>query len=200
MSALTTDATMLAANGVSDPKVGYPGLVSLSKRVNFVQKNAAASTNYEFLDLPEGFVMTAAMVKEIEKCPSGTITLKTKSDSATIGAAVTVGSSTLARSIMRPVADSKTDDVYVSTAKASWTGSDAVKLATASGGEKIIEAGDMLCIVASVAMAVGEVEVVVVGFMPDGADSRYTPTRSIPYRKIGNTTRNVAEPDRLLGR
>ena len=200
MSALTTDTTMLAADGVSDPKVGYPGLVSLSKRVNFVQKNAAASTNYEFLDLPEGFVMTAAMVKEIEKCPSGTITLKTKSDSATIGAAVTVGSSTLARSIMRPVADSKTGDVYVSTAKASWTGSDAVKLATASGGEKIIDEGDMLCIVPSVAMAVGEVEVVVVGFMPDGADSRYTPTRSIPYRKIGNTTRNVAEPDRLLGR
>lgn len=200
MSALTTDTTMLAADGVSDPKVGYPGLVSLSKRVNFAQKNAAASTNYEFLDLPEGFVMTAAMVKEIEKCPSGTITLKTKSDSATIGAAVTVGSSTLARSIMRPVADSKTGDVYVSTAKASWTGSDAVKLATASGGEKIIDEGDMLCIVASVAMAVGEVEVVVVGFMPDGADSRYTPTRSIPYRKIGNTTRNVAEPDRLLGR
>ena len=211
MSALTTDTTMLAADGVSDPKVGYPGLVAISKKVNFAQKNAAASTNYEFLDIPEGFVMTAAMVKEIEKCPSGTLTLKTKSDSATIGSAVTVGSTNLAKEILAPAADvdittTKTGDVSVSTAKASWAGTDLMKLVTGVSGSvsapggKAYSAGDMLCIVASVAMAVGEVEVVIVGYFPDGEDSRYTPMRSVPWRKIGNTHRNVAEPDRLLGR
>ena len=199
MSALTTDTTMLAADGVSDPKVGYPGLVALSKRVNFAQKNAAASTNYEFLDIPEGFVLEKVMVKELEKCPSGTITLKTKSDSATIGSAVTVGSTNLAKAIMTPAADTKTGDVYVSTGT-SWTASSKMQLLTGAGGGKDFAAGDMLCIVASVAMAVGEVEVVIVGYFPDGDDSRLTPTRSQPWRKIGNTHRNVAEPDRLLGR
>lgn len=186
MSALTTDATMLAADGVSDPKVGYPGLVAISKKVNFAQKNAAASTNYEFLDIPEGFVLEKVMVKEIEKCPSGTLTLKTKSDSATIGSAVTVGSTNLARAFLNPATVTAKDTAGTGTVSASQP--------------RTFASGDMLCIVASVAMAIGEVEVVIVGYFPDGEDSRYTPTRSVPWRKIGNTHRNVAEPDRLLGR
>ena len=104
------------------------------------------------------------------------------------------------------ITTTKTGDVSVSTAKASWTGTDLMKLVTgvtgsvSAPGGKAYSAGDMLCIVASVAMAVGEVEVVIVGYFPDGDDSRLTPTRSQPWRKIGNTHRNVAEPDRLLGR
>lgn len=199
MSALTTNTTLLAADGVSDPKVGYPGLVAISKKVNFAQSNAVAATNYEFLDIPEGFVLEKVVVKELVKCPSGTITLKTKSDSATVGSAVTVGSANLAKAIMTPTADTQTGDVYVSTAS-SWTASSKMKLLTGAGGGKDFPSGDMLCIVASVAMAVGEVEVVIIGYFPYGDDSRLTPTRSTPWRKIGNTHRNVAEPDRLLGR
>lgn len=186
MSALTTNTTLLAADGVSDPKVGYPGLVAISKKVNFAQAAAAAATNYEFLDIPEGFVLEKVMVKELEKCPSGTITLKTKSDSATIGSAVTVGSTNLARAFLDPATVTAKDTVGTGTVSASQP--------------RAFASGDMLCIVASVAMAVGEVEVVIVGYFPDGGDSRLTPTRFVPWRKIGNTHRNVAEPDRLLGR
>jgi len=59
---------------------------------------------------------------------------------------------------------------------------------------------DMLCLVPSVAMATGRVRISLVGVLPNGEDTRYSPTLGAPWRKIGNTSRNVAEPDRLLGK
>ena len=225
MSALTTQTKMLGSNAIIDPKVAYPGLVSFSTRINFAEapldgnsKRVAASTNYDLMEIPKGFVLQNVLLKELafgrdgtERCASGTITLKTKSDSGTFGSAVTVGGDTLAKAFCAIPADvditeTKTGDVHVSTAKAEWTGTDAMKLLTGvsgsvdAGGGKAFASGDMLCFVASVAMATGGIEVIITGYFPDGEDTRYSPTRTVPYRKIGNTTRNVAEPDRLLGR
>lgn len=60
---------------------------------------------------------------------------------------------------------------------------------------KAFNAGDMLCIVPSVKMDSGRVRVSVSGVLPN-ADTRYSPELEQPHRKIGNTRRNVAEPDR----
>ena len=57
----------------------------------------------------------------------------------------------------------------------------------------------MLCIVPSVAMTAGRIRVSLVGVLPN-SDTRYSPELAAPWRKIGNTQRNVAEPDRLLGK
>lgn len=200
MSALTTDTKILGSNAAFDPKVAYPGLVSIAAKVNFAEapldgngKRIAASTNYDFLEIPDGFVLQDVFFKECgfgmsgnERCPAGTITLKTKSDSATIGAAVTVGGSDLAKSFLSPASVSAKDTAGTGTVDVDQPR----KFAT----------GDMLCFVASVEMAAGGFEAVLVGYFPDGDGSRYTPVRSVPWRKIGNTNRNVAEPDRLLGK
>ena len=64
---------------------------------------------------------------------------------------------------------------------------------------KAFAAADMLCIVPSVAMTAGRIRVSLVGVLPN-SDTRYSPELAAPWRKIGNTSRNVAEPDRLLGK
>ena len=60
---------------------------------------------------------------------------------------------------------------------------------------KAFNAGDMLCIVPSVKMDSGRIRVSVSGVMPN-SDTRYSPELEQPYRMVGNTRRNVAEPDR----
>lgn len=166
MAELTTDTTMLTANGTSDMQIGFNG-VTLAREIDFGVDAAAAATNYELLGLPKGFVALAVGLTELEKCPSGTITLKSKSDSATLGAAVTVGGDALA--------------------------------ATVATAANAFAAGDMLCFVPSVKMDTGRVRIVVTGILVNG-DTRYSPELAAPWRKVGNTSRNVAEPDRLLGK
>ena len=65
--------------------------------------------------------------------------------------------------------------------------------------DKAFAAADMLCIVPSVSMTAGRIRVSLVGVLPN-SDTRYSPELAAPWRKIGNTSRNVAEPDRLLGK
>ena len=168
MSALSpTDTTLLNADGTSDPAVSFKG-VTITREIDFGVTNVTASTNYEFFGIPKGFVMLALGVAELEKCPSGTITVKNKGDSTTLGgSAVTVGGATLAGAVLP--------------------------------ASKAFAAGDTLCIVPSVNMGEGRVRVSIVGVLPNG-DTRYSPELAAPWRKVGNTNRNVAEPDRLLGK
>lgn len=173
MSALTTDTTIFSADGTSDPKVGFKG-VTLVREVDFGQTGVTGAVNYEFLGIPKGFVALAVGIEELEKCPSGTITAKVKGDSATLGSALTVGGDSLAAGVYLPDASNH--------------------------GPKAFAAADMLCLVPSVAMATGRVRISLVGVLPNGEDTRYSPTLGAPWRKIGNTSRNVAEPDRLLGK
>lgn len=215
--ALTTINRLLADNGVSDPKIAFPGLIALSKCINFKDvavatsgsdsgKKIKASVNYDFIDIPEGFVLEQVLFKEKqykdgeEKCASGTITLKTKSGEATIGSAVTVGGSTPAKEFLPAAGETKTDTVYVSTASAAWTASSGVQLVTKAGGSVVFASGETVCFVSSVDQTKGGFEVVLVGYMPDSADSRLTPERAVPWRKIGNDQRNVSNSDPLLGK
>lgn len=168
MSALSpTNTTLLNADGSSDPAVGFNG-ITLTREIDFGVTAVVASTNYEFFGIPKGFVMLAIGVAELEKCPSGTITVKNKGDSTTLGgSSVTVGGDTLAEAALV--------------------------------ASKAFATGDTLCIVPSVNMGAGRVRVSITGVLPNG-DTRYSPELAAPWRKIGNTQRNVAEPDRLLGK
>ena len=170
--ALTTNTTLFSADGTFDPKVGFKG-VTLVREVDFGMANVNGAVNYEFLGIPKGFVALAIGIEELEKCPSGTITAKVKGSEATLGSALTVGGSSLAAGVYPPDAS--------------------------TNGPKAFAVADMLCIVPSVAMTAGRIRVSLVGVLPNG-DTRYSPELAAPWRKIGNTSRNVAEPDRLLGK
>lgn len=167
MAALTTDTTLFKAIGSTDPEIVKSG-IAIKRALNFAMSNATASTNYEFLPLPKGFVLKGVYVKELAKCSSGTITLKTKSDSATIGSAVTVGSTTLAESYL----PAKSTDAKDS----AGTGTVAVP------ANVNVLAGDMLCIVPNANMTAGEIEVVVHGFLVNG-DTLNGYELSVPYRE-----------------
>ena len=170
--ALTTNTTLFSADGTFDTKFGFKG-VTLVREVDFGMSNVTGAVNYEFLGIPKGFMAIALGIEELEKCPSGTITAKVKGSEATIGSAITVGGDSLAAGVYLP---------------------DATNY-----GPKAFAAADMLCIVPSVAMKAGRIRVSLVGVLPN-SDTRYSPELASPWRKIGNTRRNVAEPDRLLGK
>lgn len=202
MSALTTQTKLLGSNAVSDPKKAYPGIVSLATNVNFAEapldtnsKRIAANANYDLMEIPVGFVVVNVVIKELafgrggeERAASGTITLKTKSDSATIGSAYTIGSTNVAaKSIMAPGAPVTAKDT-------AGTGT-----VTVPGANKAYPSGDWLCFVSNADQANGGIGVIVTGFFPDPEDTRYSPTRSVEWRKVGNDKRNVANSDRLLG-
>ena len=166
MAALTTNTGLFSADGTFDPKVGFKG-ITFTREVDFVQTGVTGAVNYEFMDIPKGFVALAIGIEELEKCPAGTITAKVKGDSDTLGSALTVGGDALAAGVY-----------------------------TAS---KAFAAADVLCLVPSVAMGAGRVRISLTGVLPNG-DTRYSPEHAAPWRKVGNTQRNVAEPDRLLGK
>ena len=170
--ALTTNTTLFSADGTFDPKVGFKG-VTLVREVDFGMANVTGAVNYELLGIPKGFMALALGIEELEKCPSGTITAKVKGSEATLGSALTVGGDSLAAGVYLPDASNH--------------------------GPKAFAAADMLCIVPSVAMTAGRIRVSLVGVLPN-SDTRYSPELAAPWRKIGNTSRNVAEPDRLLGK
>ena len=174
MSALTTDKTVFNANGVYDPEIFKTG-VAIKRKIDFGLANVTGSTNYDYLPLPKGFLLKGIHVKEVEKCgASTTITAKTASDSATIGAAVSVGGSALA-------------DTYAA--------------AVAEGcAAKDVKDGDMLCIVAGASLIEGVVEVTVIGDIYDG-DSLNGFGIDVPYRSAGQTPgANASKGDIYLKR
>lgn len=173
MSALTTDKTVFNANGVYDPEIYKTG-VAIKRKIDFGLANVTGSTNYEYLPLPKGFRLKGLHVKEIEKCgASTTLTVKTASDSATIGSAVNVGGGSLA-------------DEYAE--------------AVAAGGPKIVKDGDMLCVVAGADLKEGVVEVTVIGDVYDG-DSLNGFGIDVPYRSAGQTAgANASKGDIYLKR
>lgn len=157
MAALTTDNTLFGARGVSDPESYACPNRTIRRIFDFAKAPVTGSTNYEFIWLPKGFLMTGMKVRELSKCSaSSTVTLKTKADSATIGAAVNVGDSTLADAWNTPVAATKAKDE-------AGTGT-----VTVPGASKFIPAGDMLCLVPGASFTEGVVEVTVFGVSTDG--------------------------------
>jgi hypothetical protein len=156
MAALTdTNTDLFGAIGVSNPEVFKTG-IAIKRSVNFKESPILDDYNYEFLPIPAGFVMTGVYVKETAKCAAGTLTLKAKNDSATIGAAFSVGAATLAEVFNTPVAGD-------------------------TAGDKTFLAGDMLCVKASADMGEGAVEVVIHGYLMNGG-SLNANELAVPYR------------------
>lgn len=178
MAALTdVKNDLFGAIGVQDPEIFKTG-IAIKRVVNFRLTKLEASKNYAFLPVPAGFVMTGVYVKEMKDdgdignyCSAGTLTLKTKADpTKTLGAAVTVGSSTPAEKFLTPVAGT--------TAKDS-SGSGTVSV---PGGALAFVASDMICLVASAAMAMGAVEVIIHGYLMNGG-SLNASALEVPYRE-----------------
>lgn len=173
---LSTD--LFGAIGVYDPEVLKTG-IAIKRVVDFKISPIGSSKNYEFLKIPSGFVMTGVYVEELEKCASGTLTLKTVEDpTKTIGSAVTVGSSALAKTLLDPVASVKAKD-------SAGTGTVDVP-----GGPLKFLAADMLCIKASAAMGEGKVAIVLHGYLMDGG-SLNADALEVPYRN-GQTAADAA--------
>lgn len=191
MAKLTTVANLLGTGAIFDPKVSYPGLVALTTKINFAKapvdangKKILASTNYDLMEIPKGFVLLNVLLKECgfgpdgdEICAAGTVTLKTLSDSATVGSALTVGGANLAKSLMVPATVVAKDSAGTGTVTASQS--------------KTYADGDVLCFVSSVEQASGGFEAALIGYFPDAEDSRYSPERTVPWH-VGNAQRNVA--------
>mgnify|MGYP003308300948 CR=1 FL=1 len=104
LSDLSTD--LFGAIGVYDPEVLKTG-IAIKRVVDFGISPIGNEKNYKFVKIPSGFVMTGVYLEELVKCSSGNLTLKTVEDpTKTIGAAVTVGGDSLAKTFMKPVAAS----------------------------------------------------------------------------------------------
>ena len=169
MAALTdVKNDLFGAVGVEDPQVFKSG-VAIKRGVNFKISNVDKTTNYAFLPIPAGFVLTGVYVKENEKCTTGTLTLKTKDGGATLGASVSVGGATLAEKFMTPVAG-------VTAKDSAGTGTVSVP-----GGSLAFVNADMACLVSSVKLVDGSVDVVLNGYLMNGGS--LTPKAlEIPYR------------------
>jgi len=177
--ALTTNTTLFGANGVYDPEIFKTG-VAIKRKIDFDLANATGSTNYEFLPLPKGFVLKGVGVKELVKCgASTTITVKTKTGEDTLGAAVSVGGSTLADTFMKPVASS---NVYV----AATSGGQVTTPKTIPAADKDYASGDMICIVAGANLTSGVIEITVLGDLYTG-DTLNGLELANPYRSAGQT-------------
>lgn len=129
MAVLTTDDTLFGAKGVSDPCLFFP-YAAFRREIDFSKANAIAETDYSLIPVPKGFVLTGAAVSVIEACDgtSNTISLKVKSDSSTIGTAVSVtadGASATATAAKAFAAD---DMVCFNMAAATTKGKVAVTL------------------------------------------------------------------------
>lgn len=177
MAILTTDTSLFNAGGVGDPEVFKP-TVGVSRKVDFSRAkmvaDAKGAANYEFIALPAAFVITGLYVEELEKCTSAQITVKAKSDSATIGSAVTVGGATPLKSVQNI------------TAKVLAAG-DILCLCIAGG-----ESSDLT-------VNAGVLKVNVIGYLPDG-DSRANFAITVPYRASGQVEGDNASKGDLLTR
>jgi len=190
MAALDTKTTLFGAIGVQDPEILKTG-IAIKRVVSFKHSPIVDDYNYEFLPIPAGFVMTGVYFKENAKCASGNITIKIKSDSTkTVGAAVTVGQSTLAETFMKPVSAGSSVDVYVAEASAG-SPTKAVTIPASPADDMMFESADMLAIKASADMAAGEIEIVVHGYLMNGG-SLNGDTLAVPYRE-GQTAADYAD-------
>lgn len=166
MAATVVDNTLFGAPGVSDPVVFHPGLVGITRKVNFAAANAKAGTAYAFVAVPKGFVVTGLFVQETSKCASGTLAFKIadaadSTKDVSVGSAVTVGGATLVR--------------------------EAQNLAT----PVVADDGAVLCIVANADQEEGGVDVAVYGYTPwgDSLDNVVTPD----YRASGQSDTDAAD-------
>lgn len=177
MSALTTNTTIFGANGAFDPEVFKTG-VGVSRKIDFslapLAAAAGASVNYEFIALPASFVITGLYIEELEACSEAQITVKTKSDSTTIGSAVDVGGATLLKSVQNV------------TAKVLADG-DVLCLCIAGGASGLdVDSGVL--------------KVNVVGYLPDG-DAMANFAVTVPYRTSGQESgQNASKGDIYLKR
>ena len=167
------DTTKFGKGGVADPVLFHPGLDAIKRKVNFKATNLTASTYYALFGLPKAFVVTGIFVEETKKCSaSTTLTLKIADASdgdndKTLGAAVNVGGSTLAR-----------------TAKVGTLGTNSFI---------VLDEGAIVSLVPGANLTGGEVNVVVYGYVPygDGLGNVVTPD----YREDGQYATNAAGID-----
>ena len=167
------DVTKFGEGGVADPVLFHPGLDAIKRKVNFKATNLTASTYYALFGLPKAFVVTGIFVEETKKCSaSTTLTLKIADASdgdndKTLGAAVNVGGSTLAR-----------------TAKVGTLGTNSFI---------VLDEGAIVSLVPGANLTGGEVNVVVYGYVPygDGLGNVVTPD----YREDGQYATNAAGID-----
>jgi len=185
MSALSdVKNTLFGAIGVQDPEILKTG-IAIKRVVNFKQSPIVDDYNYQFLPVPAGFVMTGVYFKENAKCANGNITIKTEGDpTKTIGAAVTVGQTTLAEAFMRPVA---AFDIYAH----ATSGAQSDTKYTVPAQPLEFKAADMLCLKASADMAAGEIEIVIHGYLMNGG-SLNGDALATPYRE-GQTEADYAK-------
>lgn len=176
MAILTTDTSFFNAGGVGDPEVFKP-TVGISRKVDFARAKmvaaASGAANCEFIALPAAFVITGLYVEELEKCTAAQITVKTRSDSATIGSAVTVGGATPLKSVQNV------------TAKVLAAGD--ILCLCISGGES------------GLTVDAGVLKVNVIGYLPDG-DSRANFAITVPYRASDQVAGDNASKGDLLTR
>ena len=90
------DETKFGAGGISDPVLFHPGLDAIKRKVDFSAVNLSKDEAYALFGLPKAFVVTGIFVEETKKC-SAAATLTLKAGTTTLGEAVNVGGSTLAR-------------------------------------------------------------------------------------------------------
>ena len=178
MSALATkNTTLFGANGVTDPVVFKTG-VGVSRTIDFAKSNMAAaageSENFEFIALPESFIIKGLYIEELEKADTElSVTVKAYSDGATIGSAVTIGDTAPLKSVQTVT-------------------------------HKVLDKGDVLCLciaggASGVNVKSGVLKVNVIGDLPDG-DSMANFAVSVPYRDSGQTDGANASKGDLLTR
>lgn len=176
MAKLTTNTDIFGAGGVSDPEVFKPS-VGVSRKIDFtlapLTADKGATENYEFIALPKSFVMTGLYVEEVEPCSAAQITVKSLSDGATIGSAVTLGGGTPVTSVQNITAKTFADG-------------DILCLCITGGSD------------AALAVDKGVLKVNAIGYLPDG-DSLANIKINVPYRTSGQTAgKNASEGDLRL--
>lgn len=92
--ALETNKDIFGAVGVSDPSTFVPN-IAFRREIDFskISVGVKASLNYEFIPVPNGFVMTGLVVDEMEKCDGedNSITVKSRNDENSVASPVSVG-------------------------------------------------------------------------------------------------------------
>ena len=176
MAKLTPNTDIFGAGGVSDPEVFKPS-VGVSRKIDFtlapLTADKGATENYEFIALPKAFVMTGLYVEEVEPCSAAQITVKSLSDGATIGSAVTLGGGTPVTSVQNITAKTFADG-------------DILCLCITGGSD------------AALAVDKGVLKVNAIGYLPDG-DSLANIKINVPYRTSGQTAgKNASEGDLRL--
>ena len=175
MAATVVSNELFGAPGMSDPVVFHPGLVGITRKVDFAAANADASKAYAFIAVPKGFVITGIFAQENEACAAGTLTFKIAdaADSASdkaVGSAVTVGGSALARS--------------------------AQNLAT----PVVADEGAIVSLISSVKQTDGNVDVAIYGYTPwgDSLGNVVTPDYRASGQSASDAEDNRAGQDPFL--